>query len=1040
MISKIYHISDVHIRTYKRHKEYKEVFSRLFKYIDETKDENSIIFLGGDIVHSKTDMSPELVAVVSKFLKDCADLLPTILILGNHDLNLANPSRLDALTPIVESLNHPNLHFWKETGIYKLNGVSFSLFSVLGPVENWIPAEKVKGKFKIALHHGAVHNANTDLNYKIQNDSVTLDRFVGYDLGLLGDIHLQQFLNEEKTIGYSSSLLQQSYGEPLDKHGILVWDLKKKKAEFVPIKNDYGYYTFEFVDGKCLNEPKEYPKYLRIRAKYENTSKEQIQEFFKRIGKKTSISEITYYKKNNQVQSNYDSGILLKDMRDVENQNQLICDYLRETQKITNEDFLDGIRHINRVTNSTLQSNQAIIRGVTWKPKKFEFSNMFSYGENNEVDFTNFRGTYGITGQNAVGKSAIFCSLCFCLFDKTPRANKAAHILNIKKSEFTCKLNFELNGSDFFIERHGFRRDNGQVSVSVNFWMLSEHGEKIDLSGKERDDTNKIIRDYIGTYDDFVMTVLSSQVDNQSFVDKSQRERKDLLYKFLDISIFDELQRIAKDESREIQFKIKELEKIDSRELLRKTEVNLQIYRERLQGLHTQIEEIKEEIKKNQKNLSQLNKSLVSTDFNLNLDEIISRKEQISEELQKIILEIASVNESIARFKKQLEQIFIDEETLDALKKNKNEFLDASEEIRELERQEKIINREVQIRQEKIKHLQNHEFDPTCQYCIKNPFVQDAYNAEAEIEEWEEKLEITINKISNTKKTIEELREKVKELEKIEALIKTKDNLQNDLVILEERKNSILYKGKMYREQYSKILELEESYHKQEKTIEQNQLIEKEIRETERVLRDYEKDESSLQSSYRRIYSEVKIETKNEIEYKKNLEEYSSLIGKYHNYESYLKAISKEGVPYKILSLVLPVLEYEINQVLANLVDFSVRMEATDEKYIYAYIVYSDDKFWPVEMTSGMERFILSQAIRSALVNITNLPKANFIAIDEGFGVLDPENMQSVYLLFDHLKQKVDFLLCISHIESMRDAVENAITIEKVDGFSRILA
>ena len=68
-IDKIYHIADVHVRNVKRHKEYRLVFKRLYSYIKKTKTDNSVIYVAGDIVHAKTDMSPELVAVVSDFFK-----------------------------------------------------------------------------------------------------------------------------------------------------------------------------------------------------------------------------------------------------------------------------------------------------------------------------------------------------------------------------------------------------------------------------------------------------------------------------------------------------------------------------------------------------------------------------------------------------------------------------------------------------------------------------------------------------------------------------------------------------------------------------------------------------------------------------------------------------------------------------------------------------------------------------------------------------------------------------------------------------------
>ena len=89
-VNKVYHIADVHIRNLKRHKEYRDVFSHLYGYILSTMEENDIIYIAGDIVHAKTDMSPEVVDLTQEFFTRLADLLPTIVIPGNHDANLNN--------------------------------------------------------------------------------------------------------------------------------------------------------------------------------------------------------------------------------------------------------------------------------------------------------------------------------------------------------------------------------------------------------------------------------------------------------------------------------------------------------------------------------------------------------------------------------------------------------------------------------------------------------------------------------------------------------------------------------------------------------------------------------------------------------------------------------------------------------------------------------------------------------------------------------------------------------------------------------------
>jgi DNA repair exonuclease SbcCD nuclease subunit len=109
-IKTIYHIADVHIRNLKRHDEYKEVFQKLYSDIKKRGTKDAIIYLAGDIAHAKLELSPELVKEISAFLRECSELCPTFLIAGNHDCNLNNIHRLDALSPIVDGLNLPNLY------------------------------------------------------------------------------------------------------------------------------------------------------------------------------------------------------------------------------------------------------------------------------------------------------------------------------------------------------------------------------------------------------------------------------------------------------------------------------------------------------------------------------------------------------------------------------------------------------------------------------------------------------------------------------------------------------------------------------------------------------------------------------------------------------------------------------------------------------------------------------------------------------------------------------------------------------------------
>jgi DNA repair exonuclease SbcCD ATPase subunit len=167
------------------------------------------------------------------------------------------------------------------------------------------------------------------------------------------------------------------------------------------------------------------------------------------------------------------------------------------------------------------------------------------------------------------------------------------------------------------------------------------------------------------------------------------------------------------------------------------------------------------------------------------------------------------------------------------------------------------------------------------------------------------------------------------------------------------------------------------------------------------------------------------------------LDAYKQLETEYKAYEYYLESVKRDGVPYELISKAMPKIEAEINNVLNQVVDFNMVLQS-DGKNINGYIIYDEDNFWPLELTSGMERFISSLAIRIALINVSALPRPNFIAIDEGWGSLDSEHISAVVNLFDYFRTKFDFSIIISHVDSMRDMVDNLIEINKINNFSSI--
>lgn len=412
-IKKIVHVADIHIRLTKRHDEYESVFESFYKKLKKLS-KNSILVIAGDLFHSKTDLSPECVNLGSKFLNNCSDILPTILIAGNHDATLANKSRLDSITPIVETLNHENLFYLKKSGLYKYENLLLNNYSVFDLVEDYISYNDIDNNHlfdidhTIALFHGAVNGAVTDIGYEINNRIISKKLFEGHDYVLLGDIHKYQQLNsdeESPIMVYPSSMIQQNHGETMAGHGYVEWNLKTKTFKHHELKNDFGYFTANIVNGVLETDISDIPKNTRLRVFHKNTSTKDVNKIVKDIESNTNLVESSIIRQENDFQDEFFNNDFLEanDFSDVSYQNKIIEDYLLKNN--FDQQHIDEIKKINTDINSKIISDSASVnKNIIWKPKKFEFSNMFSYGEDNVVDFTNLTGIIGLFAKNAEGK------------------------------------------------------------------------------------------------------------------------------------------------------------------------------------------------------------------------------------------------------------------------------------------------------------------------------------------------------------------------------------------------------------------------------------------------------------------------------------------------------------------------------------------------------------------------------------------------------------------------------------------------------------
>jgi DNA repair exonuclease SbcCD ATPase subunit/DNA repair exonuclease SbcCD nuclease subunit len=1031
-IDKIFHVSDIHIRTLKRHTEYREVFKNMQNYITANSTENSIAVVTGDIVHSKLDMSPELVQMLVDFFNGFT--VPTIVILGNHDMNLNNMHRVDAVSPILDVINNKNIIFIKENGLFEFGGVTWNHMAVDKTPADYIRAKDFEAEYKIALHHGAVNTAKTDIGYQISNEHVTVDLFAGHDITLLGDIHKPaQFLDDAQTIAYPGSLIQQNHGEALD-HGMLVWDVENRCANFVEVHNDYGYVTIETQDATITKSPHRMPNKPRIRIKFNGTSAADMKRLIATIRKKYNVQDITIQRTITGTDVNTPANISIGNVRDVEYQNVLLSDYIDSNFPQATAEEIDAIRHINRTINSRLPAVESI-RHTTWHPISFEFDNMFSYGEGNVINFENLSDVCGLFAANTSGKSSLLDAITYTIFDKCSKTGKANEVLNNKKTTFRGVFKFEMNGIQYTIERRGTKKKEKHVKVDVDFYTDTEN-----LNGEERSDTNKSIRRYLGTYDDFILTAFSLQADNNNFIEKSQKERKDLLSQFLDITVFEQLYQLAADEIKETAGRLKDYKKTDFAELIIDADAIISKNQSTIQQLE-QDEDIQQDLRNTlqEKIVSLIETKLPTTYDGPNIKILQRIEKDLESSIETLQQDIESAEQNIFNSKQNItdKKIQIKAINVTELQTNLQTLSTLESDIAELNRQWKLQHGVINAKQEKINHLSDHEYDPECKYCTSNVFVKNAIEAKDTIDRDKQVLADLAAQITDIDDACDALG-----IYRIQEsnFNKLKTEIEKDQNVLErlELQLQILESDLQTKEsELETCLERQDSFNKNVTAIEHNEIIDIEIATCKTKITSCNESIKSIQDEIKSMYGAIEVAKTKKGSALENLEKYQKLETEYKAYEYYLDSVKRDGIPMELVVKALPKIEAEINNVLNQIVDFNMVMN-TDGKNINGYIIYDEDNFWPLELTSGMERFVSSLAIRIALINVSALPRPNFIAIDEGWGSLDAEHISSVVNLFEYFRTKFDFSIIISHVDSMRDMVDNLIEVNKLNGYSQI--
>lgn len=1030
MSFKCIHMSDIHFRGLKRHEEYRTVFNRFFKIAKDISPD--VIYLGGDIVHSKTQgITPELIDTLSEWFTNLANIAPVHVILGNHDGLILNEDRQDAISPIINAMNNKNIHLYKKSGTYPtgINGFNWCVFSCFDE-QSWKDVKPIEGEINIALYHGGVLGSTTDINWEI-NGEVELSFFENYDFGFLGDIHKYQYLDVENRVAYPGSPIQQNFGEDVKK-GFILWDIKDRNdysSVFYELENDNPFLTLDWK-GTVEETITEYSDIksnarLRIRSDVEITQFD-IQELHKELKSLKTPLEITYKIETEKETFNYQE--VIKNSLDVKNEK----DRIELIKCLYSELEEDDVLEVSKIYDNMLANvDEDKERYNKWSINSLKFSNTFSYGKENYINFDNMSGIVGIFGKNRTGKSSIPGTLMYALFNASDRgALKNLHIINSRKGECNAEVTFTVDDNRYALTRSTKKKESKKGSVSattkLEVYRLDNSGERINESEEQRRETEKVLKNLLGEADDFLYTGFASQGSLNSFISEKSTARKNILSKFLDLNVFDKLYEASRDEYAVTKDKLKKATERNWSQLSRDAQEKIVQLNEDLENLKSDLSSTRDEILEmmNKQNMLKSDNKRHKTGFTY--DDCLSLIESLEEKKTSLHKKIKDAEDSIEKNKSFIEKVNYIKENfpIEDLKQEKSRYENLSTNLNKLTYKLDSKKKSVKRMEDSLKILD----DIPCENKFKScKFISDANKNKDLLPDEISSIEKLNDEIENILFAANEIKEKniedkikkyndalKKEFELNISIENDNTNLKrliDDLTKIEEDikdKNNILLELKNFTSK-QKILEIES--------------IEKEIKRLKLLERDIDSERTHKIQKIAGLEANIS-------SWEKEKEDFLKVSNSWKYFEIFLKSIGKKGIPNILISHALPTINKEIANILNGVVNFKVTIEPDSLNNLDIFVNYGDSKRI-IECCSGMEKMMSSIAIRVALINVSNLTRPDIFIIDEGFGALDDSNIESCNSLLNSLKKYFKTILIISHVDAVKDIVDSSIEITR---------
>jgi DNA repair exonuclease SbcCD ATPase subunit len=713
---------------------------------------------------------------------------------------------------------------------------------------------------------------------------------------------------------------------------------------------------------------------------------------------------------------------LIDNIMDTAYQRGLFVEWLKLNEVTVDYERL--CRLDDKINEILINNEEEDIRYRRWSIKKLWLNNFLSFGDNNEIEYKNLDG---LTVVNSIpanqGGKTIFTidSLLFLFFGKTTKTEVNSEVFNTfsNKDDVLVGGHIEIDGDEYIIERTLNRKlsKNGEykISTSLEFYRILSDGTKENLEGEQRRETDKLIEDTIGSYDDFMLTIVATSKNLEDLMETKPTQRGRLLTKFIGLEIIEKKEDINKGLMSEFKSKMKS---------------NLFNTKQ----LELDIEEYKRNISDNR---------IANKENDTKLNEVLGKIKTAKDKKEDLLGKRYSIDDEIKKvnpdtLKKEIDSLtkrgVTLKETLDGI----NEQIkvipkfsydeDTHEEYRTEEKnllvEKNGIESSIKSIEKLIKDLKEGEICPTCKRAL------DEVDHSSEIKDNEKLLKVKEKELKGIVTKIDKICDK---LTKISEEKKNSDSYDKLSLSKDKTEIDIDRMRVDYREKTSLL----KDYERNSDFIEENRKLESKILGYNQLIETLDVEKDTIKSNIQTIENDSKNKEEKINENNSLIEQIKKEDEVLKIFEVYNRMIGKNGISKLVLSSVIPIINHELNRLLDEVCDFEIQLEINDKNEV-DFILIKNDIIKKLRTGSGLETTLASLALRSVLGRISTLPKPNVIVFDEVLGKVANINLDQVKIFFDKIKKMYEIIFLISHNPIVQDWADKIITVEKNNDISSL--